>query len=122
MPAMGCGGKGRSTAIGPYATGPSVNRMLSRMRLPTPSLFIKNMPAQTLWSVGPFTIDSPTAVMGVLTGTLFMVGTTVALFPSTVIACGANVIRWLCVTIQNIFNAIGLTDGLDQTLMWVFSM
>lgn len=108
---------GRSTGIGPYLTGVSKNDMLSCMKLPTTNILIKNRPAHNLYSIAPLTIDLPSGVLGATTGTLFMLGATIALFSVTVIACGGPVIRWLCIALQNLWNTIAMYLKPDQKLV-----
>lgn len=121
MPSWGCMGSGRSTGIGPYVTGISKNEMLSCMKLPTTNVFIQNKPAHNLYSIAPLTIDLPTGILGVASGTLFMIGTTIALFPFTVVASGGLVIRWLCLALQNLWNTLGMYLKMDQKKVWVLA-
>ncbi len=121
MPFWGCMGTGKSTGIGPYMTGVSKNEMLSCMKLPTTNVFIKNKPAHNLYSVAPLTIDMPSSILGAASGTLFMLGMTIALFATTVIASGGPIIRWLCLAIQNLWNTIAAYLKRDQGLVLVLS-
>jgi len=114
-------GTGKSTGIGPYMTGVSKNEMLSCMKLPTTNVFIKNKPAHNLYSVAPLTIDMPSSILGAASGTLFMLGMTIALFATTVIASGGPIIRWLCLAIQNLWNTIAAYLKRDQGLVLVLS-
>ncbi len=114
MPFWGCMGTGRSTGIGPYMSGVSKNDMYSFMKIPTTNVLLKNKPAHNMWSVAPLTVDLPSGILGVATGTLFMLGTTIALFSTTVIACGGLVIRWLCLALQNLWNTIAAYLKMDQ--------
>jgi len=114
-------GSGKSIGLGPYITGPSKNDMLSCMKLPTTNIFIQNRPAHNLYSVAPITIDMPSSVLGVATGTLFMLGATIALFSTSVVACGGMVIRWLCLALQNFWNTLGLYLKMDQKKVLVLA-
>lgn len=114
MPFWGCSGTGKAMGLGPYITGVSKNDMYSCMKIPTTNIFIQNRPAHNLWSVAPITIDMPSGIAGATTGTLFMVGAIIALFSFTVFACGAPVVKWLGITLQNIWNTIGLYPKMDQ--------
>ena len=114
MPFWGCSGTGKSTGFGPYLTGVSKNDMYSCMKIPTTNIYIKNKPAHNLWSIALLTIDLPSGISGATTGTLFMLGTVIALFSFTVMACGGPVIKWLCITLQNIWNTIGAYLKRDQ--------
>ncbi|MCD0501507.1 hypothetical protein [Bordetella petrii] len=87
------------------------------MKLPTTNILIKNRPAHNLYSIAPLTIDLPSGVLGATTGTLFMLGATIALFSVTVIACGGPVIRWLCIALQNLWNTIAMYLKPDQKLV-----
>ncbi|CAP41959.1 PAAR domain-containing protein [Bordetella petrii] len=121
MPFWGCMGSGKSIGLGPYMTGPSKNEMWSCMKLPTTNVFIQNKPAHNIYSVAPITIDMPTSVVGVASGTLFMLGATIALFSVTVIACGGVVIRWLCLALQNLWNTLGIYLKMDQKKVLVLA-
>ncbi|MVW73603.1 MULTISPECIES: DUF4150 domain-containing protein [unclassified Bordetella] len=107
MPLWSSMDSGKSPGLGPYMTGVSKNDMLNLMKLPTTNVFIKNRPAHNIWSVAPLTIDLPSGVLGLASGTLFMLGTTIALFAATVVASGGVVIRWLCLALQNLWNTLG---------------
>ncbi|MDM9559763.1 MULTISPECIES: hypothetical protein [Bordetella] len=91
------------------------------MKLPTTNVFIKNKPAHNLYSVAPLTIDMPSSILGAASGTLFMLGMTIALFATTVIASGGPIIRWLCLAIQNLWNTIAAYLKRDQGLVLVLS-
>lgn len=119
MPFWGVMGSGRAMGIGPYLTGVSKNDMFSCMKIPTTTIFIQNRPAHNLFSVAPLTIDLPTGIAGATTGTLFMLGMVIALFSFTVFACGAPVVKWLGITLQNLWNTIGLYLKMDQTKVMV---
>ncbi|MBO1111814.1 hypothetical protein [Bordetella petrii] len=121
MPFWGCMGSGKSTGLGPYMTGPSKNEMFSCMKLPTTNVYINNKPGHNLYSVAPLTIDMPSSVLGATTGTLFMLGTTIALFSVSVIASGGPVIRWLCLAIQNLWNTIACYLKRDNGLVAIFA-
>jgi len=121
MPFWGCMGSGRSMGLGPYMTGVSKNDMLSCMKLPTTNVFIQRKPAHNIFSVAPLTIDLPSGVLGMATGTLFMLGTTIALFSFTVIACGGFIIRWLCLALQNFWNTLGMYLKMDQKKVLVLA-
>ena len=110
----GCSGSGRATGVGPYFTGVSKNDMFSLMKIPTTTIFIQNMIAHNLFSVAPLTIDLPSGVAGVTTGTLFMMGMIIGLFSFTVFACGAPVVKWLGITLQNLWNTLGMYLKMDQ--------
>jgi len=121
MPFWGTMGSGRSIGLGPYVTGVSKNDMLSCMKLPTTNVFIQKKPAHNLFSVAPMTIDLPSGILGATTGTLFMLGATIALFSVTVIACGAPVTRWLCLALQNLWNTLGVYLKMDQKKVLVLA-
>lgn len=97
---------GKSFGIGPYATGVSKNDMFNLAKMPTTNVWIKNRPGHNIWSVAPLTFDAP-GVLGVASGTLCMLGATIAMFATTVVACGGVVIRWLCLALQNLWNTLG---------------
>ena len=120
MPFWGCMGSGRSIGLGPYITGVSKNDMLSCMKIPTNNVFIQRKPSHNIFSIAPLTLDMP-GILGVATGTLCMIGATIALFSFTVVACGGFVIRWLCLTLQNLWNTLGAYLKMDQKKVLVLA-
>lgn len=124
MPFWGCAGTGRALAIGPYmAPFPTIskNEMFSFMKIPTTNIFLDGKLAQNVYSIAPITIEMPNNVIGLLTGTIYMMGAVVALFATTVVACGGFVIRWLGITLQNLWNCIGIYLKMDQKKVLILS-